>query len=346
MKNVKKLISGVILGALSISLLAGCGGTKTEKTSGNTEEVKEITAYGVIDPQISAQQIIADKKGYFEEEGLKVTNKLLQQGGDISPLVSGGTAEVSFESTYTDISLAANGVDVKILSTMSNSGNTQCVVAGKNSGITNAKDLEGKKVGIGSGAAVLIAIRNMCKELDVDIDKIKFVTLAPSDQISSLEKGDIDAMACWEPWVSNAVEAGGTLLFSGLQSYFPEKSGSVNWLNFHTTFQVTGDFLKKNPKTCEAMLRALKKATDFINENQDEAAEIIAKEINLTTEEVKNIMSKNEYTMNFDQNFVDASNEIADFMLEMENIKKKPEFSSYADSTSLKNAVPELVTIE
>lgn len=34
----------------------------------------------------------------------------------------------------------------------------------------------------------MIAIRNMCNELNVDINKIQFVTLSPSDAIAALEK--------------------------------------------------------------------------------------------------------------------------------------------------------------
>ena len=207
-KNCKKLLTAVLGLGLMAGVLAGCGGTAgTSSSSGTSSE--EIVAYGVIDPQISAQQIIADKKGFFKEEGLNVTNKLVQAGGDISPLISGGTAQVSFESPYTDIAVAANGVGVKIVAPMADIGNTQCVVASKNSGIVNAKDLEGKRIGMAPGSGVLIAIRNMCKEQGVDVNKIEFVSLSPSDQLAAMEHGDIDAMACWEPWVGNAQKNGG-----------------------------------------------------------------------------------------------------------------------------------------
>lgn len=345
--RIKNLLAIFTTCAILTTSLYGCGNsTNTPQTSAsNDKKLFEIEAYGVVDPQISAQQIIADKKGFFEEEGLKVTNKLMQSGGDISPLISGGTAKVSFESTYTDIALAANNVDVKMLATMANIGDTQCVVAGKNVTINSAKDIEGKKIGIASGAGVLIAIRNMCKDLGVDVNKIQFVILSPSDQISSLERGDIDMMACWEPWVSNALNAGGKLLFSGLNSYLPEKTGSVQWLNFHTTLQVTGDFLKNNPKQVESLLKALSKATDYINKNPDECAKIIASEINLDEKQVLNIMKKNVYTMKFDKSFIDSTNEMAAFMHEMGNITSVPKFESYGDPTPLKNAVPELVTV-
>ena len=73
MKKMKKwLACGAIVTASAV-LLAGCGGQNTDKSSGSAAgSGDKIVAYGVIDPQISAQQIIADKKGYFKEEGLNV----------------------------------------------------------------------------------------------------------------------------------------------------------------------------------------------------------------------------------------------------------------------------------
>ena len=341
-KHWKGMVAAGLALSLSAMVLAGCGqeaGGPQGAGSG-----KKIVAYGVIDPQISAQQIIADKKGYFKEEGLEVENKLLQSGGDISPLISGGEAQVSFESPYTDIAVAANGVPVKIVAPMADIGNTQCVVARKDAGINKAKDLEGKKIGMAAGSGVLIAIRNMAKDMNVDVNKINFVTLSPSDQIAAMEHGDIDAMACWEPWVSNGQKAGGKLLFSGLKSYLEDKQGDVSWLSFYTTMQVTDNFLKERPEDVKAMLRALKKATDFINEHPDEAAEIIAKEINLDKDQVKHIMAQNKYDMKFDAHFKAACTEMSAFMLEMKNIPTNPDFTKYADPSSLKAVDASLVT--
>lgn len=343
-KLKKFLFTGIAL-SLSAMMLTGCGSEKTASQGGSSAD-KKIVAYGVIDPQISAQQIIADKKGYFKEEGLDVENKLVQSGGDISPLISGGEAQVSFESPYTDIAVAANGVPVKIVAPMADIGNTQCVVARKDSGIVNGKDLEGKKIGMAAGSGVLIAIRNMGKELHVDTNKINFVTLSPSDQLSAMEHGDIDAMACWEPWVSNGEKAGGKLLFSGLKSYLGDKQGDVSWLSFYTTMQVTDSFLKEHPEDVKAMLRALKKATKFIHEHPDEAAEIIAKEINLDKEQVKKIMEQNKYDMNFDDHFKASCEEMSSFMLEMKNISSNPAFKTYADPSALEAVDRSLVTVK
>lgn len=364
--KISALFLSLIMGA-SV-LLSGCGssaanstetsaaaGTSASTAAAATEttaagasgglETKELTVWGVIDPQISAQLIVADKKGFFEKQGLKVTTKLVQSGTEIGPMIAGGSAPISFESNYTDISLASNNVGVKILAPVANIAGTQCVVARKGLNLTKAKDLEGKKIGMASGSGVLIAIRKMCDELGVDINKITFVNLQPADQVAALEKGDIDAMASWEPWTGKAVAMGGTFLFSGSKSELPDKKGDVNWMNFHTTIQVTDDFLKKNPNTLKAFLTAIKEATDFVNSNRDETADILSKELNIQKADLLNIMSKNTYSIAADDKLVSGTKELTDFMYEMKNIQTKPDFKSFTDFSILKEVDASLVSI-
>lgn len=368
MKKSLKLFSLLFAVILGVSMvLAGCGSTPAgssatpsatpSASAGAPEssapaaeapklETTDLTVWGVIDPQISAQLIIADKKGFFKQQGLNVTTKLVQSGTEIGPMIAGGSAPISFESNYTDISLASNNVGVKILAPVANIAGTQCVIGKKGLDLKSAKDLEGKKIGMASGSGVLIAIRKMCDELGVDISKITFVNLAPADQVAALEKGDIDAMACWEPWAGKAVELGGTFLFSGSKANLPEKQGDVNWMNFHTTLQVTDDFLAKNPETLKAFLRALKDATEFVNNNRDEAADILSKELNIDKASLLDIMSKNVYSISADENIVNGTKELADFMYEMNNISTKPELKDFSDFSILKAVDPALVTID
>ncbi len=367
---MKKLGCILLIAVLTLSM-AACSNkkssqdTETKSTEGTTsstesadnesdssngeseaEKLFKITAYGEIDPQVSAQQIIAKEMGYFEEEGLDVENVLLSGPSERAALVASGDAKLSFQSTYNNISLAANGVDIALLAPLANAGGTQSVVARGDLKITSAKDLEGMKIGMSSGAGVYIAIRRMCDELGVDINKIDFVTLQAADQLAALERGDIDAMACWEPWVGKAMDNGGQLLFSGFWSNLPEKKGEVHWIDFHMTVQTTKDFYDENPEQVAAILKALDKATTYINEHRHEAAEIIAEKINLDADECERIMNNNVYSMEFNQEFVDGTNTMANFMMETGNIDAVPDFYSYSYPEALADVLPDLVTVE
>jgi len=365
--------TGTMLLALSMALVSACGSNSNAESggaSGGTDsapsssatapasggeaagdggiELKSFTLVGVRDAQISSQQIIADKLGYFKDEGLDVTNQLIESGPDIGPMVAGGSAPISIQTNFMDIILTSNNVGVKIVAPLAQIAGTQAVVGAKDLNLTRAKDLEGKTIGVPSGADVVIAINNMAKELGVDASKIKYVNLAPSDAVTALEKGDIDAMAAWEPFITKAIQGGGKFLFSGTKSELPDKKGDVNWMSVHTTLQVTDDFLEKNPNTIKAVLRALKRATDYINENREEAIKILAPELHLTEAELTEIMNRNVYSMEVNDNYVNDSNgeAVGNYMKSVGNIKALVDPKSYHDLSLLKEVAPELVKAE
>ncbi|MEK4174680.1 NitT/TauT family transport system substrate-binding protein [Aeribacillus composti] len=336
---------------LTMFAIVACGSNSSTTTSENSNkasdelEVKDITLVGVRDAQISSQQIIADKLGFFKEEGLNVTNQLIESGPDIGPMIAGGSAPVSLQTNFMDIILASSGVKVKIVAPLAQIAGTQAVVAGKHAEINSPKDLEGKSIGIPSGADVMIAIQNMANDYNVDIKKINFVNLAPSDALTALEKGDIDAMAAWEPFITKAINSGGKLLFSGTVDNFDGKEKSVDWMSVHTTLQVTDDFLKENPNTVKAIIRALIKATDYINKNREEAIKILAPELHLEESELKEIMNRNVYTMQVDDSFMNKSNgsEVGEYLLSVGNIKNIPNKKDYIDFSLLEEVEPELM---
>ncbi|MGO4269926.1 hypothetical protein AB4Z22_08795 [Paenibacillus sp. TAF58] len=99
--------------------------TAAATASATVPEVKDITLVGVRDAQISSQQIIADKLGYFKETGLNVTSQLIESGPDIGPMVAGGSAPLSIQTNFMDIILKSSNVPVKIVTPLAQIAGTQ-----------------------------------------------------------------------------------------------------------------------------------------------------------------------------------------------------------------------------
>ncbi|WP_168118564.1 ABC transporter substrate-binding protein [Paenibacillus sp. HB172176] len=348
MKTWKSIgILSVIL-LLVTTALGACSTNNKENDEEGELETTKLTLVGVRDAQISSQQIIADKLGYFKDEGLEVTNQLIESGPDMLGMIAGGSAPVSFQTNFGDFIMASNGVKVKIVAPLAQIAGTQAVVAGKNTVVNSPKDFEGKTIGIPSGADVMIAIDNMAKEYGVDKDKIKLVNIAPSDAVTALDKGQIDFMACWEPWITKGIAMGGKFMFSGTKSEIPGAEGDVSWMSVHTTIQVTDDYLSENPNTIKAVLRALEKATDYINEHREDAVKLLAPELHLEEAELTEIMNRNAYSMEVDDAFVNQSNGQAVFDYEMKqgNIKSIPPYSDYIDLSLFKEISPDKIKAE
>ncbi|TSB47358.1 ABC transporter substrate-binding protein [Alkalicoccobacillus porphyridii] len=334
-KTIRWMSAGAALSA--ITLLSACSDNEAPSTTGDSDlETTDVTLYGVIDTQVSAQQVIADEMGFFEDEGLNVTNTIVQSGPDIGPLIASGDAEASFETTITNITLKASNVDNVIVAPMANISGTQAVIASPEFEINSAEDIEGATIGMVQGAGVTIALQNMADELGVDMDQVEFINMSPTDQIAALDNGNIDIMAAWEPWITTGVEQGAEFLFSGNYSELPGAEGEVEWMQYYSTFQVSEEFLEENPNTVKALLRALQRATDYINEDREGALDIMDASIqNLPREQIAEIMDRNVYSMEIKDDLKPGSDTIADHLERMGSIQSVPAFEDYTDFTLL-----------
>lgn len=357
---MRKKIFTVMMASVMVLSLAACGNKETsnsadssgettaagESSSAANEELsgETIQFWGVNDPQISAQQIIADELGYFKDEGVNVDFEFLQTGTDMNSLMAGGTAVICAEAQYQTTSLKANGVDFTILAPLANCGGTQCVVAGPKTNITESSQLEGATIAMSNGAGVNMAVKSMCEATGVNYDSIKWVYCDPSEQLAALMKGDVDAMACWEPYCSQAVAQGGKLLFNGIHSYLSDCEGDVAWMAFYSTLHCNDEFLKTHRGDVVAIMKALSRATDYINENRDEAVKIIAKAVETDEDTVEMIMSENVYSMEWDDAFSEGIDAYAEYMHDSGNISTIPEYSSYTDTSLLSEVDKSLVT--
>ncbi|MDQ0207335.1 ABC transporter substrate-binding protein [Alkalicoccobacillus murimartini] len=335
-QQTKRIVAtGAVLS--SIMLLGACSDNETTSNTGDNDlEQTDVTLYGVIDTQVSAQQVIADEMGFFEDEGLNVTNTIVQSGPDIGPLIASGDAEASFETTITNITLKASNVDNVIVAPMANISGTQAVIASPDFEINSAEDIEGATIGMVQGAGVTIALQNMADELGVDMDQVNFINMSPTDQIAALDNGNIDMMAAWEPWITTGVEQGAEFLFSGNYSELPGAEGDVEWMQYYSTFQVSEEFLEENPNTVKALLRALIRATEYINEDREGALDIMDASIqNLPREQIAEIMDRNIYSMEVEDDLKTGSDIIAEHLSNMGSIQNVPEFEEYTDFSLL-----------
>lgn len=102
-------------------------------------------------------------------------------------------------------------------------------------------------------------------------DRIEIVTIPPPDMAQAVQDGRLDMFCVGEPWGSVAVQqSGATLVLSGsaIWGCAPEK-----------VLGARHDWVEKHPDTCKAMIRAIYKAGNWLEqpENTPLAVEILAR---------------------------------------------------------------------
>ncbi|WP_160148738.1 ABC transporter substrate-binding protein [Amycolatopsis alkalitolerans] len=247
------------LGATVAAPLAGCSvlnGSSSSDSGSNSSsgglEKSKITV-GILQSQGSAGSKLAEKYGYFKDQGLDVTIKPFTVGPQAVPALIKGEldiAVVNYVSYYQAI--AQKTLDAKIVVDGNAANeNSVVVVAKPDSGISSAKDLAGKKIGIQAARSLAeMLVRATLKDNDVDPNSPKYLPVTFPNIPAAIVSGQLDAGVEVEPFLTTSEQK------QGLQPVLKLITGSTANLP-QTGYIATSQFISANPKTIAAFQRAM-----------------------------------------------------------------------------------------
>jgi len=189
-------------------------------------------------------------------------------------------------------------------------------------------------------------MKNMAKDCDVDLSKVHFADLLPRDQLAAFESGQLDAMACWEPWTAKAREMGGKFYFSGTRSEIPGMEEDVNWLVDQSCLIVPDDHLEKEPEIVIEILNVLRKTTDLINHHRKEILKELASFFGISRVELMMTMQENNYSLSIDTIFKLGVLRFRDFLYEDGRVSSKFSEDLLYDTSFLRQVDRSLVLLE
>jgi NitT/TauT family transport system substrate-binding protein len=251
---------------------------------------KVILAEGM--QPICSPVYVADQKGFFKEQGLDVQLVPFSKGKLCLDAVLGGKANLATVAETPLMHLGFQKQPAVILCTMHYATkNTKCV-ARKDKGIIEPGDMKGHKIGVPIGGNAEYFMDKFLEKYDLSREDVKVVNLNPPEMVGAIVRGDIDASFSWEPHISRTVNQ----LGDKANVFFGEDL-------YKETFDLVcmKDWADANKITCEKVLKALLKATDFIHENKDESVEIVANHIQMDKKELASIWHYYTFDIVLDQ---------------------------------------------
>lgn len=208
MKKMQKLIAMVIATLMVISLI-GCGssngkssdGTKNSGTETTKEDNKE-TSKNTIKIGISAWTgwypwIIADEKGFFEENGVDAEVVYFPVYSDQFQAYASGNLDLVSISLCDMVPPVTNGVDVVGFLVNDNSNGGDCIVA--TNGITSLEELKGKTIAVEIGCLSHYLALTAIKSVGLTEKDVNFTNMTMADASTALISGQVDAAAICEP---------------------------------------------------------------------------------------------------------------------------------------------------
>jgi NitT/TauT family transport system substrate-binding protein len=219
---------------------------------------------------------IAERLRLFEQEGLRVEINDFQGGSRALQSLVGGSADVVCGSYEHTILTRAKGVGIKAIALQNDSlGTVIGLSKEKAKSYRSPKDLAGLKLGVTSpGSASFLGIALLLAKEGVTVDKVSIIGVGTgASAVAAMKSGQIDGMSNFDPAIL-MLERDGALVpivdsrtRKGLDELY---GGPIAGSSFY----VSDDFIKKNPRTAQAFANAIVKALRWLDKASVE--EIVA----------------------------------------------------------------------
>ncbi len=216
---------------------------------------------------------IADEKGWFAEEGLKIDWAGEVGAAQLVPAVASRSIDIANRMTPLILTANQGGARLKIIfagaQTTEERPHMKYLVK-PDSQISKLPDLKGRKIGINSfGACSEYVLKEHLRRNGLDKD-VSFVVVPDANQEQALAQGLIDVGVLHSPYYEKVEgSGGGREIFS---DYVVDK-GEAGMLPYFAQ----EDFIKEHPDEVKTFVKVLAKTVDWINENHEEAGLIFAK---------------------------------------------------------------------
>jgi ABC-type nitrate/sulfonate/bicarbonate transport system substrate-binding protein len=304
-----------------------------------------VTIGATKDPNQAAQIVIAREKGFYKAEGLDATVSIFPSGGDLMAAIVGGSVSIGAAGSTPSLTLRARPYPIRVLSQVSDiSGAVQIIV--KNS-VKSLNDLYGGKIAVMPGTGSEGIFKSFVRDYDFDSGKVTLVNMAPAEMLSSFSRGDVIAIAVWEPYTTRARKLfDGKVLVTGTRSAIPGKEGERRIYADHGLLVGTDSFIRDKPAVVKSVVAALAKADDFIRTNHDEATQILAKEFGFDKADMTEIMASNRYKLVIDDQLVNDLNGLGEFLAQKKSISSKPDARAFIDADPLRSVRSDWVQIK
>ncbi|MDR3497550.1 MAG: ABC transporter substrate-binding protein [Ancalomicrobiaceae bacterium] len=209
---------------------------------------------------------IAERKGFFKEEGLDVTINDFGGGAKSLQALIGGSVDAVTGAYEHTIRMQQKGQAIEAVLELGRfPGIVVAVAAAKADSVKAVKDLQGLKIGITApGSSTHLTMLYLLAKAGVDPDSVAFVGVGGgASAVAAIENGQVDAIVHLDPVISKleADKAVKILVDTRTEAGTLAVYGATNPA---ATLYLKDDFIKANPKTTQALVNALMKALKWL----------------------------------------------------------------------------------
>jgi NitT/TauT family transport system substrate-binding protein len=235
-------------------------------SAGTGMAAAQAITVGATSSTSDAPIFIADKKGYFRNEGLEVKIVDFRSAADMVAPLGAGQIEAGAGSASAGLyNAVARGIKIKIVADKASSppgyGGTKILVRKDHvdSGrYRELKDLKGMKFAMNApGVSNTSTLNTLLKSAGLKYSDVETVDMPLPDHVAALKNKSVDASGSVEPGPALAVRNGDAVVIKSDDEILPNHQIAV--------LLYAEDFVAKQPAAARAFMRAYIRAVRFYN---------------------------------------------------------------------------------
>ncbi len=263
---MKKIVS-LILSFVFVFSLVSCNNSKSDSNTGE----KNTTTHLNIAKQMVLGYIplyIVEENGWIEEAleeagyDIDVTFTQFESGPPENEAFATGLMDIGVMGNVPAISGIAAGQSRSIIGIAYNGEKTLGILVSKDSEIKSVSQLKGKKVGLVIGSISQDYLNAMLEDSNLKMGDVELINLGVSELESTLARGEVDAVAAWNPELleiqANSV---GRLLADGTGVYAGENVIVAN-----------KDYVEQNPEIVRIFMEQYQRGVNELLSNPEKYA--------------------------------------------------------------------------
>ncbi|SDV46117.1 ABC transporter substrate-binding protein [Chitinasiproducens palmae] len=217
-----------------------------------------------------APWMIANEKGYYAQEGLRMRFVTARGGVDVAKQLGSGNALLGSAIGDTAVIVRANGVPVRTVALLGSGSLTHLVVR-RDAGIKSVADLRGKAISVMAyGDTTYYALLGLLRTAGLGKDDVRIEAGGPSGVWQQYAAGQAPAMAAVPEWIVMAEKQGVASDFLPLKGDFYSMAQAII---------ASDDAIANHPEIVAKVVRATLRAQQDIIDDPRAAALVYAKAV-------------------------------------------------------------------
>jgi ABC-type nitrate/sulfonate/bicarbonate transport system substrate-binding protein len=238
-----------------------------------------------VDPSF-AQFYVAKESGIFERNGLDVTVNTGPSGSAMIAFLVGNQINAAYGAEQAGVS--ANLVDPNVVVVAEGVALLRWLgIVARN--ITSMDGLKGKRIGVARGTGSETFWLSVVSRMNLNAADYTIVNVEAPEMVAALERGNIDAYAVWEPWMTR-----GTRAVSNSRILVTNENIQI----IRNLIYMNKGWVEHNGEATQRFLRSMIQATELIAGNRDQAVQNVARFLRQDRGLVAELMTKVDHRLN------------------------------------------------